>query len=130
MRDEAGDFATRQVAVATAQAVRPSLDNNLQVGNALVGLDFDEIVPDAAAEPEVWAAVAPFDSFVRCIGLGPQTRKVNYDPTAPLHDRYRMDIDFLPPEDASVACVLVPGADPDPPRDPAQGARGGLDRRL
>jgi hypothetical protein len=32
---------------------------------------------------------------VRCIGLGPQTRIVNYDPSAPLHDRYRMDRGFL-----------------------------------
>jgi hypothetical protein len=39
---------------------------------------------------------------VRCIGLGPQTRKVNYDPSAALHDRYTMDIDFLSPEDAKV----------------------------
>lgn len=48
------------------------------------------------------AAVLPHDWFVRCVGLGPQMRKVNYDPGAPLHDRYRMDIDFLPAEDQSV----------------------------
>ena len=41
------------------------------------------------------AAVIPYDFFVRCIGLGPQTRVVNYDPSAPLHDRYRMDRGFL-----------------------------------
>jgi len=40
--------------------------------------------------------VHPHDAFVRCIGLGPQWRSVNYDPDAPLHDRYRMDVDFLP----------------------------------
>jgi hypothetical protein len=40
--------------------------------------------------------VEPNDAFVRCIGLGPQFRPVNYDPGAPLHDRYRMDYDFLP----------------------------------
>jgi len=40
--------------------------------------------------------VDPHDAFVRCIGLGPQFRFVNYDPGAPLHDRYRMDRDFLP----------------------------------
>lgn len=40
--------------------------------------------------------VMPNDAFVRCIGLGPQFRFVNYDPGAPLHDRYRMDQDFLP----------------------------------
>jgi hypothetical protein len=47
-------------------------------------------------------AVIPYDWFVRCVGLGPQTRKVNYDPAAALHDRYTMDIDFLSAEDASV----------------------------
>ena len=40
--------------------------------------------------------VEPHDAFVRCVGLGPQFRMVNYDPGAPLHDRYRMDYDFLP----------------------------------
>ena len=48
------------------------------------------------------AAVLPHDWFIRCVGLGPQIRKVNYDPSAPLHDRYRMDIDFLPDEDQSI----------------------------
>jgi len=43
------------------------------------------------------SAVLPYERFVRCIGLGPQTRAVNYDPSAPLHDRYRMDRDFLEP---------------------------------
>ncbi len=43
--------------------------------------------------------VVPFEGFVRCIGLGPQWRCVNYDPDAPLHDRYRMDTDFLSPQD-------------------------------
>jgi hypothetical protein len=40
-------------------------------------------------------AVHPFDRFVRCIGLGPQTHVVLYDPKAPLHDRYTMKHDFL-----------------------------------
>ena len=43
--------------------------------------------------------VQPNDAFIRCIGLGPQWRCVNYDPGAPLHDRYQMDVDFLPPAD-------------------------------
>ena len=47
-------------------------------------------------------AVAPFDSFVRCVGLGPQWRFVNYDPSAPLHDRYQMDRDFLDPADQKI----------------------------
>ena len=46
--------------------------------------------------------IVPYDYFVRCIGLGPQTRCVNYDPAAPLHNRYRMDYDFLEAEDRSV----------------------------
>ncbi len=33
-------------------------------------------------------AIEPFDHFVRCIGLGPQTHIVRYDPKAPHHDRY------------------------------------------
>lgn len=44
-------------------------------------------------------AVHPFDSFVRCIGFGPQTRLVRYDPDVPLHDRYTMDTNFLSPEE-------------------------------
>lgn len=43
--------------------------------------------------------VIPYDAFVRCVGLGPQWRFVNYDPDAPLHDRYRMDEGFLSAED-------------------------------
>lgn len=44
-------------------------------------------------------AVDPFDSFVRCIGFGPQTYLVRYDPDVPLHDRYTMDRNFLAPEE-------------------------------
>ena len=43
-------------------------------------------------------AVEPHDLFVRCIGFGPQTRLVRYDPGAPLHDRYTMDDGNLPAE--------------------------------
>jgi hypothetical protein len=41
------------------------------------------------------AAVTGFDRFVRCIGFGPQTHYVLYDPTAPLHDRYTTQTDFI-----------------------------------
>ncbi|MFU8803857.1 MAG: ATP-grasp domain-containing protein, partial [Bradymonadaceae bacterium] len=47
-------------------------------------------------------AVDPHDSFVRCVGLGPQTRLVRYDPDAPLHDRYTMQKDFVSDEEASL----------------------------
>ena len=46
--------------------------------------------------------IEPHDLFVRCIGLGPQTRMVRYDPQAPLHDRYTMSRGFLDPEDESL----------------------------
>ncbi|MDQ2696669.1 MAG: hypothetical protein M3Z21_15100, partial [Pseudomonadota bacterium] len=48
------------------------------------------------------SAVWPFDLFIRCLGLGPQTRIINYDPSAPLHDRYRMDVDIVDAEQASL----------------------------
>lgn len=44
-------------------------------------------------------AVDPFDRFVRCIGLGPQTHTILYDPAAPLHDRYTAEKDFLNEEE-------------------------------
>lgn len=47
-------------------------------------------------------AVHPFDSFVRCIGLGPQTTLVRYEPGAPLHDRYTQDKDFVSAEEAQL----------------------------
>jgi len=45
------------------------------------------------------SAVLPYDRFVRCLGLGPQTRAINYDPGAPLHDRYMLDHEFLAPDE-------------------------------
>lgn len=53
------------------------------------------------------AAILPHDWFVRTVGLGPQIRRVNYDPSAPLHDRYGLDIDFLPEEDQSILEDMV-----------------------
>ena len=47
----------------------------------------------------VQAAVKNHDRFVRCIGLGPQTRLVSYDPDAPLHDRYTLERDFADEEE-------------------------------
>ena len=39
--------------------------------------------------------VVPYDNFVRCIGVGPQTKLVSYDPSAPLHERYEPDLDIV-----------------------------------
>ena len=43
----------------------------------------------------VQASVEGYDKFVRCIGFGPQTRCVLYDPDAPLHDRYTREKNFI-----------------------------------
>ncbi|MCB1053787.1 MAG: hypothetical protein KDC71_24495, partial [Acidobacteria bacterium] len=53
------------------------------------------------------SAVNPFDRFVRTIGLGPQTRFVSYDPGAPLHDRYMMDIDISDEEKQLLADITL-----------------------
>jgi hypothetical protein len=47
-------------------------------------------------------AVYPYDRFVRCIGIGPQTRIVRYDPDRPLHDRYTMDKKFVSDEESQL----------------------------
>jgi len=40
-------------------------------------------------------AVDPHDLFVRCLGVGPQVNIIPYDPGAPLHDRYKVDFNFV-----------------------------------
>ena len=55
-------------------------------------------------------AVDGYDSFVRCIGLGPQTRLVKYNPDAPLHDRYMMTTDVAPTDEAQIledTCLTI-----------------------
>ncbi|HEY5923500.1 MAG TPA: hypothetical protein VIV11_17590 [Kofleriaceae bacterium] len=47
-------------------------------------------------------AVNPFDRFVRCIGLGPQTHLVRYLPDEPLHDRYSQDENFVSDDEAQL----------------------------
>jgi hypothetical protein len=47
-------------------------------------------------------AVEPHDLFVRIIGVGPQVKMVRYDPSAPLHERYQVDFNFLTADEASL----------------------------
>jgi hypothetical protein len=47
-------------------------------------------------------AVDPFDYFARCVGVGPQVRIVQYDPSAALHDRYMVEEGKLSTEDRSL----------------------------
>ena len=44
------------------------------------------------------AAVEDFDVFTRSLSIGPQTRVMQYDPSAHGHYRYSVGDDFLPPE--------------------------------
>ncbi len=44
-------------------------------------------------------AVDPFDLFVRCLAVGPQVNVMRYDPDAPIHDRYKVDFDFVDGDD-------------------------------
>ena len=46
--------------------------------------------------------VHPYERFVRCVGVGPQVRFVDYDPSAPLHQRYGKAQDFLTADDESL----------------------------
>ena len=41
--------------------------------------------------------ILPHDHFVRCVGIGPDVRIVEYDPSAPLHERYTKEHDHLEP---------------------------------
>ena len=48
------------------------------------------------------SSVDNYEKFVRMVGVGPQIRFVSYDPTAPLHQRYTKEVDFLSAEDESL----------------------------
>ncbi len=43
--------------------------------------------------------ILPYKNFVRCVGIGPQVRVIEYDPSAPLHERYTADYNHLPEKD-------------------------------
>jgi hypothetical protein len=40
-------------------------------------------------------AVEPYDLFVRALAVGPQVNVIRYDPAAPMHDRYKIDFNFV-----------------------------------
>ncbi len=47
-------------------------------------------------------AVRDYDVFVRCIGIGPQLNVIRYDPSSPIHDRYKVDFNFASEEEYSL----------------------------
>jgi hypothetical protein len=52
-------------------------------------------------------AVEGYDLFTRCLGVGPQVRAIAYDPSAPLHDRYRVEFDFVDSEEWALLADMV-----------------------
>lgn len=52
-------------------------------------------------------AVLPFDLFVRALAVGPQVAVIRYDPGAPLHDRYKVDFDFVSAAEHRTLCDTV-----------------------
>ncbi len=48
------------------------------------------------------AGILPYDQFVRCIGFGPQTHVIKYDPSQPLHLRYTNEKGFLTADDRAL----------------------------
>lgn len=50
-----------KIDVATARQALPDLDRNIVVGNAVVDVDFDRLMPEAARDASRRAAVAPLD---------------------------------------------------------------------
>jgi hypothetical protein len=53
------------------------------------------------------AAVEPYDLFVRSLGVGPQVNIMKYDPSAPLHDRYKVAFDFVDGDETSLLTDMV-----------------------
>jgi hypothetical protein len=44
------------------------------------------------------AALEDFEVFARSLSIGPETMVMRFEPQRPMHDRYRLDHDFLSPE--------------------------------
>ncbi len=84
-------------------------------GGAWVGvsrIDADQKLLDAYNESgkrimHLQKAVEGFDLFVRCVAVGPQVRPIAYDPSAALHERYRVAFDFLSADEFELLADMV-----------------------
>jgi len=52
-------------------------------------------------------AAEPFDLFVRALAVGPQVNVIRYDPAASLHDRYKVDFNFVDADEWSLLSDMV-----------------------
>lgn len=52
-------------------------------------------------------AIEPFDLFVRALAVGPQVNIIRYDPSAPMHDRYKVDFNVIGASDWQLLSDMV-----------------------
>jgi hypothetical protein len=52
-------------------------------------------------------AAEPFDLFVRTLAIGPQVNVIRYDPGAPIHDRYKVDFNFVDADEWALLTDMV-----------------------
>ncbi len=52
-------------------------------------------------------SVENYDLFVRCLGMGPQVNVIRYDPSASLHERYKVDFEFVDEAEYSALCDMA-----------------------
>ncbi|CAN5224907.1 hypothetical protein BH18ACT5_BH18ACT5_16920 [soil metagenome] len=52
-------------------------------------------------------AIEPYDLFVRALAVGPQVNVIRYDPAAPMHDRYKIDFNFVNAEEWQLLADMV-----------------------
>ncbi|MGF1664989.1 MAG: RimK family alpha-L-glutamate ligase [Acidimicrobiia bacterium] len=52
-------------------------------------------------------AIEPFDLFVRTLAVGPQVNVMKYDPSAPIHDRYKVEFGFVTAAEESLLADMA-----------------------
>ena len=53
------------------------------------------------------AGLADYDVFVRSLAIGPQVISLNYDPSEPMHGRYKIDHNFLDADKGEEAKIIT-----------------------
>jgi hypothetical protein len=52
-------------------------------------------------------SVEPYDVFARALTIGPESMVMHFRPDEPMHNRYKVDHDFLPPEVGAEAVTIA-----------------------
>ncbi len=53
------------------------------------------------------SAIEPHDLFLRALAVGPQVNLIRYDPSAPIHDRYKVEFEVVDADDWSLLSDMV-----------------------